>query len=148
MDLTYQVGSALPKSIGELARVASAEGFAMVHRLIDDYVSGANMFSKCGEHLCVALSGNEVIAVGGINVDPYYDSPSLGRIRHVYVRPDCRRSGVGTRLMGIIEAQGRQHFESLQLFTATERAARFYEALGYVPIQGRWKVSHEKRIGA
>ena len=120
----------------------------MVRRLIDDYASGANTFSKRGEHLCVALSGDEVIAVGGINVDPYYSSPSPGRIRHVYVRPDCRRSGVGARLMGAIEERGRQHFDSFQLFTATESAARFYEALNYVPIQGRWKVSHEKRVGA
>jgi GNAT superfamily N-acetyltransferase len=148
MDLAFQVVRELPRGIEELARMASSEEFGMVQRLIADYSSGTNMFSKRGERLCAVLNGERVIAVGGLNVDPYYSSPSLGRIRHLYVHPDFRRVGVGARLMGLIEEHGRAHFDSLQLFTASSAAARFYEALHYIPVQGFWKVSHAKRLGA
>ena len=46
---------ALHPGIGELAPIAAGEGLGMVRRLIDDYVSGVNRFSKRGECLCVAL---------------------------------------------------------------------------------------------
>jgi GNAT superfamily N-acetyltransferase len=148
MDLAFQVVPALPRGIGDLAGVASSEGFGMVSRLITDYLSGANTFSKQGERLCAALNDQQVIAIGGLNVDPYYDSPSLGRIRHLYVHPDFRRGGVGARLMGLIEEHGEAYFDSLQLFTESTAAARFYEALHYMPVQGSRKVSHAKWIGA
>ena len=147
MDLSFLEVSALPPGIDDLAAIASSENFAMVRRLIDDYVSGSNAFSREGECLCAALSGAKVIAVCGINVDPYYDSPSIGRIRHLYVHPDFRRRGVGARLMELIERHGENHFATFQLFTASSTAARFYERLNYVPVQARWKVSHEKRVG-
>jgi len=148
MNPAFVEVSALHPGIGELAPIAAAEGFGMVRRLIDDYVSGVNRFSKRGERLCVALNGDRVIAVCGINVDPYYDSPSLGRIRHLYVHPGSRRSGVGRRLMAMIEAHGETHFECLQLFTTSLAASRFYESLNYARVLDRWKISHAKRIVA
>jgi GNAT superfamily N-acetyltransferase len=147
MDLSFLVVSALPRGIGELARSASSEGFGMVRRLVDDYSSGANTFSKHGECLCAVRNEDQVIAIGGINVDPYYESPSLGRIRHLYVHPDFRRNGVGAGLMGLIEGEGAKCFDSFQLFTESRAASSFYEALGYVPVEGRWKVSHAKWTG-
>ena len=148
MDPTFLVVSALPSGIAELARTASSEDFEMVRRLVDDYISGNNRFSKPGERLCAASIGEQVIAVGGINIDPYYDSPSLGRIRHLYVHPDFRRSGVGARLMRLIEGRGERYFDSFQLFTESTTAAMFYESLDYAPVHDRWKVSHAKQIGA
>lgn len=148
MDLAFHVVSTLPHGIAELARVASAEGCGMVRRLVDDYTSGANAFSKQGERLCVALNGEAVSAIGGRNVDPYFDSASLGRIRHVYVHPGFRRAGVGARLMRLIEEGAEAYFESFQLFTESAVAARFYEALDYSPVEGRSKVTHAKWIGA
>jgi len=50
--------------------------------------------------------------------------------------------------MRLIEGRGKEYFDSFQWFTASRTAATFYEALDYVPVQGRWKVSHAKRIGA
>ena len=146
--MRFLVVSALPAGIEELAQLASAEDFAMVRRLVDDYVSGSNTFSEPGECLGVALSGDQLIAVGGINVDPYYNISSLGRIRHLYVHPDFRRRGVGARLMELIERNGEKHFDVFQLFTASRTAARFYEGLNYVPVSDRWKVSHEKPVGS
>ena len=120
----------------------------MVRRLIDDHLAGVNRFSKRGECLYVVRNSGEVIGVGGINVDPYYNLPSLGRIRHVYVHPIFRRTGVGRRLMERIESHGKQYFESFQLFTSSKAAGSFYEALSYAPVSDRWKVSHAKPAGA
>lgn len=143
---TYVVLSTLPRDIGELAESARSEGFGMVHRLIDDYAAERNRFSRHGECLCAALVGDRTVAVGGINVDPYYDSPAIGRIRHLYVHPNFRRCGVGTGLMELIESRGEPYFDSFQLFTTSRAAGQFYEALNYVPVQSRWKVSHAKNV--
>jgi len=120
----------------------------MVDRLISDYRDGSNTFSKHGESLWVSEQEGRILAVGGINVDPYYDLPSLGRIRHLYVHPDFRRSGIGRQLIRLIEGSGSEYFEMFQLFTAEVVASRFYEALGYAPVNDQWKVSHAKRVAA
>ncbi len=148
MTPTFVAISTLHSGISDLAVSAESEGFGMVRRLVDDYIADVNRFSKRGECLCIALHGDHVIAIGGINVDPYHDSSSLGRIRHLYVSPDFRRDGVGRRLMELIEGHGRKRFETFQLFTESLAASRFYEALSYVPVHDRWKVSHTKRVGA
>ena len=89
-----------------------------------------------------------VLAVGGINIDPYFDLPSLGRIRHLYVHPHFRRGGIGRQLMRLIEASGSECFETFQLFTAEAAASKFYEAMGYARVNGQWKVTHAKRVAA
>jgi N-acetylglutamate synthase-like GNAT family acetyltransferase len=142
------MNSCLPNGLAELARVAAAEGFGMVDRLIIDHRDGSNTFSKHGESLWIIEQKGRIIAVGGINIDPYYDSPSLGRIRHLYVHPDFRRNAVGRRLMRSIEESGSEYFETFQLFTAEVDASRFYEALSYTPVNGQRKVSHAKRVAA
>lgn len=131
-----------------LAEIAMHEQHGMVDRLLIDFREGSNTFSKPGEGLWVVRESGRAIAVGGINIDPYYDDSSLGRIRHLYVHPQFRRSGVGTDLMKLIEDSGTQYFESFQLFTTHPIASRFYEALGYERVEGRWKVSHAKRVCA
>ncbi len=147
MDTTVLAVTELPRGLDELAQLASVEGFGMVRRLIDDYVAGTNRFSKTGEDLYVARNGDEVSAVGGINVDPYYNSPSLGRIRHLYVHPSFKRAGVGRLVMERIEKHGEQYFASFQLFTTSQVAGKFYESLSYARVGDRWKVSHAKRVG-
>ena len=109
-----------------------------------DFHEGSNTSSEPGESLWVVLKGSQAIAVGGINIDPYYDDSSLGRIRHVYVHPNFRRRRVATELLRLIEDSGARYFDSFQLFTANPVASRFYEALGYARVEGRWKVSHAK----
>jgi len=142
-------GGGLPPGIDELAARAAEEGMRLVERLIEDHRDGSNTFSKRGEGLWLTTERGRPIAVGGLNIDPYDDRhPALGRIRRVYVHPEFRRIGVGRELMLQIEAYGRQYFEWFQLFTASQAASKFYEALGYSRVQDRWKVSHVKRASA
>ena len=63
-------------------------------------------------------------------------------------RPEYRRAGVGRKLLQSVEHSGMSRFEMFQLFTGDAVASRFYEALGYSPVEGQWKVSHAKRITA
>lgn len=83
----------------------------MVDRLMSDFRDGSNTFSKHGESLWVLANDSHTIAVGGINVDPYFDLPTVGRIRHVYVHPEYRRTGAGRKLLRSIEHSGMGHFE-------------------------------------
>ena len=136
----------LPNSLARLAEIAALERHGMLDRLISDFHEGSNRFSRPGEGLWVMHEGEDAIAVGGVNIDPYYDDSSLGRIRHLYVHPERRCCGVGTGLMMLIEGGGAAYFESYQLFTANPVAAKFYEALGYARVEGRYKVSHAKRV--
>jgi N-acetylglutamate synthase-like GNAT family acetyltransferase len=146
MTRFHVIGASLPSGLDGLARLAASEGFGMIDRLISDYRAGSNTFSKSGEGLWAAEADGQLVAVGGINVDPYYDAPSLGRIRHLYVHPEFRRVGVGRDLMKCIEDHGNQHFECFQLFTTTLVASVFYESLGYSRVANQWKVSHVKRV--
>lgn len=141
-------GRSLPRGVNQLARFAASEKFGMVNRLISDFRDGSNTFSKDGESLWILAEDSHTIAVGGVNVDPYFDLPTVGRIRHLYVHPQYRRTGVGRKLLQSIEHSGMGHFEVFQLFTGDAVASRFYEALGYSRVEGQWKVSHAKRVAA
>ena len=73
----------------------------------------------------------DIVAVGGLNVDPYTSDHSIGRVRHVYVSRSARRRGVGKLLvLEIIEA-ARDSFRQLRLRTNTDEGDRFYRALGF-----------------
>ena len=71
------------------------------------------------------------MAVGGLNIDPYAASASIGRVRHLYVASSARRLGVGAILMRRIIDDAARTFEILRLRTSTAEAAAFYEQLGF-----------------
>lgn len=120
---------------GEILRLANkarSEGFSFVDRLLDDWRNGSNCFDGEGECLLQVASADTLVAVGGINRDPYTAEPNVGRIRHVYVRPKFRRSGAGRVLMEELLEQP-MHFKRIRLRATDERAYQFYESLGFVP---------------
>ena len=58
-------------AVGELAREARASGHVFLDRLIADWHSGANRFDKPGECLLGLFDGDRLVAIGGLNRDPY-----------------------------------------------------------------------------
>src|SRR5205085_1114748 len=72
-----------------------------------------------------------LIAVGGLNIDPFTAENRCGRVRHVYVLEAYRRRGVGRRLVAHLIAAARPYFTCLRLRTNTPDAATFYETLGF-----------------
>jgi ribosomal protein S18 acetylase RimI-like enzyme len=81
--------------------------------------------------LFVARVGDDVVGVCGLNVDPYVDDPTIGRVRHLYVLVRRRRSGIGEQLVADVIEAARGRFERLHLRTTNLTAARLYERLGF-----------------
>ena len=61
------------------------EGFEFVARLLAEYLNGSNQFNKPGEALFGAYCGLKLIAIGGLNRDPYLPDSDVSRVRHLYV---------------------------------------------------------------
>jgi GNAT superfamily N-acetyltransferase len=116
--------------------------------LLDDWQSGRNRFAQPGEGLFVAQSGERIIGVCGLNVDPYANDPAVGRVRHLYVLSAFRRQGVGRRLVHEVIAAARGHFRSLRLRTDSPDAARFYSALGFRECPSDPDCTHVLDLGA
>ncbi|HEY6817078.1 MAG TPA: GNAT family N-acetyltransferase [Croceibacterium sp.] len=123
--------SGLDPAIGPLAEAAARERHGMMRRLVDDWSSGANRFERPGEVFLGTWLDGRLVGVGGLNRDPYADDDLTGRVRHVFVLPGARRSGVGTALLREIIARAPQTFRVLRLRTFTPDAAAFYAALGF-----------------
>lgn len=109
-----------------------AEGHRFVDRLVDDFVDGSNCFDQPGEALFGVYAEGRLVAVGGLNRDPYLPDENAGRVRHVYVLPAFRRRGAGRMLMrAIIDAARSSPFRLLTLRTVNPEADLFYRALGF-----------------
>ena len=121
--------------LGGLIAESEQYGLRFVRRLADDWASGANRFDRPGEVLYVARVAGRIVGVCGLNVDPYATSPSVGRVRHLYVLAGYRRLGIGRQLVTKIMKAGQACFDTLRLRTENPAAAQLYEGLGF-----RWRV--------
>jgi GNAT superfamily N-acetyltransferase len=110
---------------------SEASGYRFLGRLIDEWERGVNRFCRPGEALFAAECGGQLLGVCGLNVDPYLDDPHIGRVRNVYVLAECRRRGIGRRLVERAIAAARGHFRRLRLRGEEVGPARLYESLGF-----------------
>ena len=78
---------------------AQAEGYDFIETLVEEWASAKNRFDAPGETLCGHLDQGLLVAVGGLNCDPFAGRPDMGRIRRVYVRPAWRNKGIGRALV-------------------------------------------------
>lgn len=117
----------------DLAKVARSEGYRFLDRLDREWADGSNRFDQAGECLLGLFEGGVLVAVGGLNRDPYASDPGTGRVRHLYVRPNWRRAGLATRLIQELLLRGGLAFERLRLRTENPAAGRLYEGLGFSP---------------
>jgi GNAT superfamily N-acetyltransferase len=120
-----------PEQLAAPIAESEAQGLGFVRRLADEWVSGANRFDLTGEALFAVRDAADIVAVGGLNVDPYAADARIGRVRHLYVLTPHRRRGLGARLVTEIIAMARGHFHTLRLSTSNPEAARLYERLGF-----------------
>ena len=125
-----------------LVSEALAEGHSFPESLLADLLSGANRFEGPGEVLLGAFDGSTLIAVGGLNRDPYTEEVGVGRIRRVYVLCGSRGTGVGTLLVRALMSRAAPHYHTVALRAATEDAGRFFEELGFSPSSVRNGATH------
>jgi GNAT superfamily N-acetyltransferase len=114
---------------------ADAEGYDFVQTLVEQWASAENRFDAPGETLCGHLDQGLLVAVGGLNCDPFAGRPDMGRIRRVYVRPAWRNKGIGRALVISLIDQARTHFRCVRLRAENAEAARLYERIGFAPVE-------------
>jgi GNAT superfamily N-acetyltransferase len=117
-----------------LAGDAGSEGFGFIDRLDREWADGSNRFDRDGECLLGLIEDNALIAIGGLNRDPYTFDIRTGRIRHLYVRPKFRRSGCATQLMRELLLRGETVFSGIRLRTTSSPAQCLYERLDFQPV--------------
>ena len=83
------------------------EGYDFIETLVEEWASGANRFDAPREALCGHLDQGLLVAVGGLNCDPFAGRPDMGRIRRVYVRPAWRNRGIGRALVAALVDHAR-----------------------------------------
>ncbi|HEY9640493.1 MAG TPA: GNAT family N-acetyltransferase [Coleofasciculaceae cyanobacterium] len=118
-------------SIHHLVEESLSQGFRFVERLVQEYRSGLNRFDQSGEMLLTASVQGAIVGIGGLNRDPYFNHPQVGRLRHLYVESVWRRRGVGRLLVNQVIAEAHQHYQLLTLRTDTPAADQFYQTLGF-----------------
>lgn len=140
--LTVRPFATLPHDITELLWSERDEGHTLVLRLVNDWKDGSNRFDATGEIAIEARVADRLVGVGGLNRDPYLSDPRVGRLRHVYVSPDVRGTGVGRALVEELVERARGHFERVRLRTVTPEGSRFYVALGFQPTPDEQDSTH------
>ena len=108
------------------------QGFTFLDRLVTEYTNGANRFDQPGEALFGIYRRQQLIAIGGLNHDPYLQESGVGRVRHVYVLDSWRGQGVGRQLLQQIVVAAQGHYRRLTLRTFSEPADKFYCAVDFV----------------
>ena len=120
----------LPPQIMTLEKQAVGEGFKFITRLIAEWQTGVNRFDAPGECLMAAYSGQHLIAIGGLSVDPYAQNETA-RLRRLYVASASRGQSVGRALVKALVAHAGQRFTVVRLFTDTAEGDAFYLRCGF-----------------
>lgn len=131
-----------PTELAPLQAEAREQGFRFLDTLADEFFSGANRFDKPGEALFGVYKGAQLVAVGGLNRDPFVTDKVVGRVRRVYVTAASRRSGVGRMLLEAIIEEAKRHYPLLTLRTDSDEGAAFYEALQFSPVDADAATHH------
>jgi GNAT superfamily N-acetyltransferase len=149
--VTMETRVLIPPSWVELASLISAsreEGFLFLVRLEHEYLSGKVRYDGSGETLLGVFENSRLIAVGGLTQETDSDVPCTGRVRDVYVLPECRLRGIGKALLAELERRARPHFKVLVLRTSGVAIARFYERVGYSRAKANSAYSHRRVLAS
>ncbi|MFO2464327.1 GNAT family N-acetyltransferase [Pseudomonas sp. 15FMM2] len=120
----------LPPQILALEKEAVGGGFRFLTRLIAEWHSGANRFDAPGECLMAAYVNQQLVAIGGLSIDPYAQT-NTARLRRVYVAASSRRQHIGQMLVNALVVQAALRFENVRLSTDTSEGDAFYLRCGF-----------------
>jgi GNAT superfamily N-acetyltransferase len=126
-----QVRDRLPPGFEVLRYAADDEAFEMLGVLAEEWASGRGRFDGPGELLAAAIEGSMLAGIGGMSRDPVV--PEALRMRRFYVYPPYRRRGVGRAMARFLLERPEVGRRPVTLNAPQREAARFWEALGFVP---------------
>jgi GNAT superfamily N-acetyltransferase len=127
-----QVRDRLPAGFELLRHAADGEAYDMLATLAREWGDGTNRFDGEGEALVAAYDGNFLVGMGGIRRDPHL--PEALRMSRFYVRPPYRRRGVARMIAAaLLERPETADARMITLNAPQVEAARFWEALGFIP---------------
>jgi GNAT superfamily N-acetyltransferase len=127
----------------QLVKESKEEGFRFLERLVVEYENGTNKFNKTGESLYGVFNKEvELVAIGGLNIDPFSNEKCIGRLRRFYVSRGYRRNGLGKLLLHRIICDAQKHYQVLVLHTDTEQAGQFYISQGFLKGERYHKSTH------
>lgn len=134
-------------SINHLVEESLSQGFRFIERLIREYRSGLNCFDKPGEVLLTASFQGSVVGIGGLNRDPHFNDPKVGRLRHLYIQSAWRGRGIGRLLVNQLIQEADRHYQLLTLRTDTPAADKFYQKLGFKTHPNLDGTTHHLQLG-
>jgi GNAT superfamily N-acetyltransferase len=114
-----------------------------MRRSREEWLSGANRFSRPGEAFFGVFDANALVAVGGIN----RESAVCGRLRRFYVKREERRRRLGTSLALHLLGFASRHYARVVLRTDTDAAARFYVSIGFITAVNTSGWTHAIELG-
>lgn len=137
-----RLAESLPDDFEALRHEASAESYRFVEGLREAWLAGHYAGGDDRFVTFAAFQEGELSGIGALTPDPYDPEPDLLRVRHVYVRPLHRGTGIGRVLAAALIQQGLALAPRLSLRAADPRAAAFWEASGFKPDTGGTRRSH------
>jgi GNAT superfamily N-acetyltransferase len=111
---------------------APSAGFRFIEKLVNEWDERQSLRSARRD-FGGRFSNGQLVAVGGLNIDPYTEDITVARLRHIYVLKNVRRRGVASNVARYLLDAARTSFDSVRLFTDTAEAATFSDALGFAP---------------
>ena len=138
-----QIDNLLNLDLNIIIKQSKEEGFLIGERLVLDYKNGTNTFKNIGEALFGAFNNNgEIIAIGGLNRDPFSDKPYIARVRRFYVINEYRRNGIGSLLLKNIINEAKKYHKIIVLRTNTPEGDHFYTSNGFIKVDSYPSSTH------
>jgi len=125
-----RIGDALPESFAALADTARAEGYNFLDRLRVRWRDGAYLNDRVASVFAV-FTEDRFMAIGAQTANDYAPSPAHRRMRHFYVHPEHRRSGIGRALAGALIQDAFQLAPILRLRATHDLSRAFWNDMGF-----------------
>jgi GNAT superfamily N-acetyltransferase len=137
----------LPESFPALLAVALAEGHAFPERLRDRWRNGAYLDDANAALMGVLDGAGALIAIGAQTADQYDPHPDHRRLRHFYVMPSHRRTGVGRALAGALIQDALDKAPILHLRASSPVSIAFWNAMGFEEVKDHPDHTHRMTRG-
>ena len=130
----------LPVGFAALMALATTEGHRNMARLADEVATGSTAFIA----LLAAMSGGNLVGIGGMTQEPEPAPEPAIRMRRLSVAPSARREGVARCLVSALLQEAWDQVDLVTVHAGSKDAGRFWEAQGFSVVNGLpW--SHQTR---